>query len=1569
MKQTLAAFFLFLFALTNAVFSQNILPCDSDLPVTGAPDCRQTCVLCDLNGVEDVTLAPTGATQPVIASCTYGNGAFVLENPRWYAFTAGSTFLWMNIKVLSSASGAGIQAAIVENCGNILSAKSCVSAGTLAAPLDFIVDGLVVGTRYFLVVDGVNGDICRYQMAIFQGTTIPPELGNMGQLQGPTEVCPKATVTYSIAPVDYALSYIWTSPALSKINGGTNTRIIAAPGGTSVEVEFGAIGGSVCVTATNACDTAKTRCLTVTNKALAITQLPERILCYEELPFFWEESPGTMVAAPGTYTLTSSPYESYLGCDSVVRQKVVALPRKQKFLPPQWLCEGECVTYNGFSYCESGTYSEIIEAEDGCDSTINFILVKIPVHAAVKPADTITCRITSVPLVADTSITVGTTVAYLWINNNGDTLSQTTTATATAPGTYHFIVSNHGGGRLCYDTATVVVPGDLAPPVANAGPSKVLNCEMGQTQLQGSGSTGSQFSYLWIALNGGNIVSGAATLTPTVNAPGTYRLRVTDEHNGCTSTSQVVVTAQTLPPGATGTGGTYTCNQPTVTLQGATNSTNATFAWAGPNSFSSALQNPVVNVAGNYLLTVTDTITGCTSTAQAVVTANVDPPGATALGDTLTCADTTVVLSGSSTAATPTFAWTGPNGFSSALANPVVNTQGAYVLTVTGSNGCKSTAAATVLLNNTLPGASLAVSGNLNCKNATVNLTASSTAPPGLLNHTWTLPGGASTSTGTLPVLSAPAPGLYNLVVTNTQNGCTSTAGATVLQSPAVSAAITAAANVTCAGLQNGSTTALGSGGTGVFTYSWNNSANTATLTNLGNGAYTVTVTDGELCTATASVTITQPPVLMANVTATAQMANAAADGTASANPAGGTPAYSFAWSNSATSATINGLLPGVYTVTITDANGCTTVGIASVGAYNCTMDAEVVATDVSCFNAGNGQASVNAISGVAPFSYTWTTGESTPSVANLAPGIYTVVVTDAANCPEAISFTISEPNLLKANATATNTSGPATNDGTASAGPTGGVGPYAYLWNNAEVSASISNLAPGIYTVTVTDHNGCTAVQTVEVLAGNCGLTVNFITVPVQCNGEASGSATVVLNGGAAPFSYTWSPSGGNAATANNLAAGTYNVTITDVNNCEVTDQVTVTEPPALTIALESVVHTACPDLPEGAATVNVAGGTGSLDVTWSDGQTGATATGLVAGTYTATVMDGNSCTKQVSATIQAIDLEAPVVATDSVTAALGTAGNVTLSVQNLGIDVSDNCAIQDVNFQPASYNCAQLGPHAVLVTATDQAGNVTVDTIIVTVVDNLPPSLLCPASIIRCFGDDIVQYPAPVATDNCLGNGGMFALVSGLPSGSTFPQGTTTNTYTYTDADGNVGACTFEVTILSQLQLQLDTILPDKGGLHIGGVQITVNGSLSPYAFQWFFNGNPIAATSEDLDSLGSGAYSVIITDEIGCTATGGPFVVDSLVGTHTVPAWANGLLIVPNPTSGQLYVIFPDQLNDVAQLTVFDLTGRLVQRQVAQAPKEVAFDLSALPDGLYTVLVRVQDAVIARKIVVSR
>jgi hypothetical protein len=835
------------------------------------------------------------------------------------------------------------------------------------------------------------------------------------------------------------------------------------------------------------------------------------------------------------------------------------------------------------------------------------------------------------------------------------------------------------------------------------------------------------------------------------------------------------------------------------------------------------------------------------------------------------------------------------------------------------------------------------------------------------LVHIWTLPGGNTQNTGSASFLSTSIPGLYNVVVTNTANGCSSSANATVVQHPDVLATIDKLENNSCFGISDGSLGILPTGGNGTYTFNWSNGPNTSLNPNLGPGVYFVTVTDGEGCTATASATIVSPAELQGNATATGQTSNGASDGTATANPSGGTPPYAYFWSNNETTQSITGLLPGIYSVTITDANGCTDVNTVNVNQFNCLLTSQLSTTNATCFGAANGSASISIQNGTDPTVVNWSNGQMTNSISNLAGGSYSVTITDAANCQDVQTFDILEPNLLAANASSTNTTGPGLNDGTATANPTGGTGAYTYLWSTTEITNVITGLSPGLYTVTVQDANGCTAVKTVEVTGSSCVLSTNFQVNNPTCNGSANGTSTVVLTGGSGTFTYAWS-SGGSAATETGLSAGTYTVTVTDADGCTIASSVSLSAPPAVTLTLDSSQPTACANLAEGSATVSATGGVGTLSITWNNGQVGPTATNLTAGTYTAVATDDNACSSSLQVIIAAQDVTDPIIVANNTDLSIGISGNVVLTTDNLGATVTDNCALNSVVFQPAEFQCTQLGDHVVTITATDNSGNTSSSTITVTVIDDMPPTLICSPSLVNCFENNPVSYQAPTATDNCLINGGTFNITAGLPIGAVFPLGSTTTTYTFTDSQGNVGSCSFEVTILSQLTLEVDSVYNDLNNQNIGAIFINPAGSLPPYTYVWTSNGQQVG-TDQNLTGIGAGTYNVVVTDDNGCSVASQTIVVSNTSGVNT-PNLLEKIRIFPNPTAGNLTLLLPSDLMDKSvDIQAYDQTGKRVLHSENLYGKQIDLLLNDLAEGLYSFVIRIEGQQIVRNIVLSR
>jgi hypothetical protein len=1215
----------------------------------------------------------------------------------------------------------------------------------------------------------------------------------------------------------------------------------------------------------------------------------------------------------------------------------------------------------------SGNYTVSATDQGGCTKTLT-VNVPPPTYptASIAQPGTITCVQPSLQLNA-TNSSMGGDFVYQWFAANGGNIvsgGTTLTPTVNAAGSYTLQVTNTATNCISY--ATVVVSSNISLPDANAGAPGVVSCAQPSIQLQGSGSSGPNITYLWTASNGGNITAGGTTLTPTVNAGGTYTLQVTNTTTGCTKTSSTTVSGNNTPPSVSTTNGVITCANNNVTLTTSTNSGNPTFAWTGPNGYASNLQSPNVNASGTYNLVLTDTVTGCSNTATANVTTNTAAPGASASGGALTCVINSVTLSGASPDTAATFAWTGPNGFTSNLQNPSVNAAGQYVLTTTNpANGCTSSANATVALNNTPPTASAATPGNLNCNTSQLQLNGTGSSQGANFTYQWTTTNGNIVSGGNTLTPLIDAVGTYNLLVSNTDNGCTSTASTNVAQSAAVTAAIGSQTNVSCNGASNGAATATPGGGNGTYNFAWSNGATTASVSNVAAGTYLVTVTDGENCTASSAVTITQPDLLVVNASATAQTSNGINDGTATANPTGGTSGYAYLWSNSATNQTINDLAPGNYTVTVTDQNGCTAVQTVTVNSFNCALSASISGTNVTCFAANNGTAEISLIGAADPVLYEWSNGAATQSVSGLTPGLYTVNVTDANNCPASLNINIAEPAELHANATSTHESAAGANDGTATANPTGGTSGYTYLWSNGDVTQTVNNLAPGSYTVSVTDQNGCTAVQTVAVNSFNCAIAVEPTVSNVTCAGANNGSVALALNGGTAPFDYVWS-NGGTAASISNLSGGTYTATVTDANDCQVIVSSTVNEPAPYSDWTVETTSPVCVNEATGTATVSISGGTGPYNFVWSNGQTSNTAANLTAGNYTVSVTDQNGCQSNTSVSITAQDNVPPTVSVQNATVTLNASGTAEVTLTALTAQLADNCGVASSSISPNSFNCSQLGSHEVTVVVTDQSGLTATATATVTVLDNSAPTVSCPANLTRCAADNLVNYDAPVAVDNCLGNGGEWKLENGLESGAIFPIGTTTQTYSYTDAGGNIGACSFSVTVVEQVGLDDLQVTNDLNNQGVGSIDITVSGGTGPYTFEWTHEGQVVGAT-EDLAGLSAGDYTVVITDANGCFVKKEDIHVDNTVGAPE-PAWLKGVRLQPNPTSGLTRVVFSQPLSASLEISVIDATGRVLLTDISEGQFEILLDCSHLPDGLYALRFRTGTESGVKKLVVS-
>ncbi len=1212
-----------------------------------------------------------------------------------------------------------------------------------------------------------------------------------------------------------------------------------------------------------------------------------------------------------------------------------------------WSNGGSGATINNLM---AGTYTVTVTNAVGGSGTGSVTITQPPqLLANIVSQTDITCL---VPMGSATAQAVGGTPSYTYAWSNGQ---NGPTANLSA-GTYTVSVTDNNN---CVATNTVTINSNTIPPIAEAGPTAQITCTTSTPMLNGAGSSTGGFSYLWTTTNG-FIVSGATTLTPTVNSSGTYTLTVTNNTSGCTANDNTTVTSNITPPTSNaGPDGLLNCTITSLQLNGNTSSqgNNFTYLWttSDGNIVSGATTlTPTVNDPGTYCLKVTNTLNGCTATDCASVTENITPPVANAgSASPITCTTAEVILNGSASSQGNNFSynWTTTNGnivSGATTLMPVVNLPASYTLTVTNSvNGCTASSNVTVASNTTLPTASAGPNRALNCNNTSVVLDGSGSSQGPNFSYNWTGPG--IQSGGNTPNPTVNAAGTYVILVTNTTSGCAKTDTALVTQTPALNASISASQNVACNGANSGSATVAATGGNGTYAYAWSNNATTAQITNLAAGIYIATITDADNCTVTASVTITQPPALNANATATGETSVGANNGTANAAPTGGVPSYAYAWSTSATTQTITGLTPGNYTVSVTDANNCVmsqTVTVASfscagvtanmtsanpscngesdgsatatvngssdpftytwsnggtsstisnlaAGSYtvsvldgngcNVTGNVTLIApaalnlslqqTNVSCNGESSGAATVSALGGTPGYSYAWSNGGAGASQNDLPAGTYTVSVSDENDCLATIQVVISQPPALTGILSASGESGVGANDGTASVAMTGGVAPYTYLWSNNATTSAITGLVPGSYCVSATDANGCVFSSCATVSPFGCiGLTLNISSENVGCFGGNDGTAQVSTAGFEDPITYAWTNSAGtNVGTGSsigNLSAGTYTVSVTDGNGCAANEAIEITAPAALSIEILTQNNLECVGGNDGSIAVSGAGGTPSYAFSWSNGATTSTVSGLNAGNYEVILSDANNCTASMNFEIMALpDTEAPIAIGNDIIVSLNGSGIATITPAMVDGGSTDNCGIATRTLDKTDFGCDQIGENIVTLTVMDASGNISSATATVMVTDENPPVITCPQSMTVDNGScaPMVDYADPTASDNC--STPILSLVTGPAGGAIFPGGTTNVTWLADDGNGNTATCSFTVTVISNFTVSTSFAMPSCTGDSDGAATAMATGGTVPFNYVWSDLDNQ---TTQTATGLVAGIYSVSVTDAQGCLAT---------------------------------------------------------------------------------------------------
>lgn len=1076
-------------------------------------------------------------------------------------------------------------------------------------------------------------------------------------------------------------------------------------------------------------------------------------------------------------------------------------------------------TTSSVSNLSAGIYTVTVKDAKNCTQTVS-VVIKQPNTLNVSIAKTdVKCYGLNNGIV---NVTVsGGTPNYTYLWNNGQT---TQNLSDVAAGSYSVTVTDSKG---CTKVASInVVQPDAIVLNTNTSNAKCKGNSDGTASVTVSGGT-SPYSFIW---DNGKTTSSISGL-----AEGSYSVTVTD-NNGCTKSTTVTIGAPTALS-LTTSGANLKCGGGTdATISVSVSGGTSPYAYLWSNGSTTASISGIG--AGTYTVTVTDA-NGCTAKASATVT---EPAKlqVTIIGTDPTChnaTDGSAEASASGGTSPYTFAWS--NGQSGDKITGL--SAGTYTVTATDANGCTKSAIvvlddpAAILLSGTV------IDNTCNGENkGSITLAVSGGVTP--YTYKWS-------NNATTQNLSGLVAGTYSVTVTDAK-GCTSSKSFE-LKHPTKLVVQTKSSNITCKGANDGAISLTVSGGTSPYSATWSNGSTGLSINKLNAGIYTATITDANGCTAQAVAEVTEPGELVIDITTQDEKCNKQNNGAAAASVTGGTTPYKYKWSNGSVLAAITNVAAGTYTVTVTDQNGCSKTASATIKAAS-EISVSSKVTDVKCYGAQTGSVSINVSGGTVPYTYLWSNGATTSDLNNVGAGTYSVVITDANGCTKTISATVSQPtNPLTLTPSFTPSS---CNGGTGSATVTvtGGTAPYAYLWSNGATTNRISNATAGIYSVTVTDDSGCTKTTTITITQP----TPLFLSVSgtnLACNGDKNGTATVSVTGGVAPYTYKWS-NGASTSFINNLVAGTYTVTVTDVNGCQETANVSVTQPAAIQVDVTGA-SIKCFGTKTGTVTATwVSGGTAPFGYKWSNGVAGNTQSGLAAGTYTVTITDANGCTASGTAEVNSPAKLVITTASTPTRCKGGTDGTATIS--------------------------ATGGTGAYTYLWSNGATSATItglgaDTYSVTVTDSNGCSEVTNVKVSEPFGYKLQVYTTSI---NCYNgnNGSAKAIITGAPAGivqvawstgetGVIIGGLSAGTYsvTTTDQNGCTATAGFSLSNPDKLEFVLNSSDIKCNGTNSGTASVSnINGGTAPYAFSWSNN-----RTTQSISNLAPGTYSVTVTDAKGC------------------------------------------------------------------------------------------------------
>lgn len=1105
--------------------------------------------------------------------------------------------------------------------------------------------------------------------------------------------------------------------------------------------------------------------------------------------------------------------------------------------PYTYLWAGNTNTTNEMSGVTAGTYNVTV-SDANCSATSSI---------RVGEPDVVTFAVSSTPQVCNTlgTATVSNVQGgngsynYLWSNSSEDA------SVEVVSGSYSVTVSD---GNDCSASATVSVGSNPTSVSFVATPSNP-NCygETGSIAVTNIVGT-ADYSIAWTGGSQSGISSNSYTISNLDD--NTYSVTVTDA-NGCSATQNGIEIE--VPEDITFTVSQVeqVCATPgSITLENVSGGAGGyTFEWQ--NSANEPIgdgTNVLSGInAGVYNITVSDA-SSCTKTEAITLTSSSGSVSFTPVSHDLLCyADGSGRIEVQSITGNSPYSVSWSSSAANGSRDNITASQfditnlpaGNYTIVVTDANQCSHTATAAVAEHDSLA-ATATLTAPIKCHGDEFGVTA--TASGGYLQagHNYSYHWNNNVNVQTQNNLSEY--GTYFVTVSD-DNGCEATASVGAVEPAQLQIAIASDA-ILCNG-QTTIVTVTGTGGTGAY-------SGTGTFENISASAtpYTYTITDENNCSASDQTLITEPDALsvaFSNIVAQTCQTLGSVDFAI----VGGTGNISYSWDGgnigAYTSVATANLPSGTHSISVSDANGCSTEQTVNIGSGVSMTMAVPDTTHVLCNGGNNGAFSIDIDNGTSPYSISWTSGvfvenSSSHTFADLLAGTYSVTVNDANGCSAFASVVITEPQPLVASSPAAQILCHGGN-ATVTVSAVGGVSPYQ--------NTGTYTLSAGDYDYVVTDANGCQSSVHVH-LADPSALSVTATTVDAQCNG-GNGSAHLQISGGNSPYSVQWQD---NSIGVNNthLPVNTnFGYTVTDRNGCTEQGTVSVSQSESLVLELSSD-SVSCYGLADGSVTITaLSGGTQPYSYSWNNGYHGNALSGVASGNYTLTVSDAHGCSITANAMVsQPSELSVVAMATNV---------NCGVSAGSLRLNVFGGTSPYTYVWSNGSQSDMQtdITEGVYSVTVADENGCSATSSANVGIVGSIAVSI-DEISPISCYGmsdasisvvAENVQMPAFYMWDNGL----VGTTLTGLDAGS--------YSVTVSDAWGCLGTASHRIVSPTEITIVSQVVNPLCFKSADGAIAVEVGGGRPPYSYMWT-NGS----TAGNLANISAGVYGLVVTDYEGCT-----------------------------------------------------------------------------------------------------